>query len=396
MEGVILYADDHIFENEQFVNKLFHKFNLDGGYSIIPINNLNVLEKTISSISTYKALILDWNFKRPQEEEDTDLGIKFPDENPYEFLKTNSIYSLIYVYSQEVIDPQIINELKELYPNKIFFEKKMIDNHLDTEFDKITTGIKDFEATNTHLKIPYVWSQTINKSAQRIFSELENADPNWIKEIYTTALSDGVEPNGEVIGIFQNLLSESIVQDQILATSLAEASKLDEIVVTNKAEAQAKLYNRIYYTKLLIAAPIMTGDIFKFSEDEFAILITPECDINGKKDISLEFLRLSISASKEFIDKKKKDDGSLFNNGVQSRHILPSFPFVTNDYKTSALIDFESAFIVKSKADFENKRDQYKLNSPYIFQLRQRYLSYIGRVGVPAMPKSLKMFNLGK
>ena len=137
----------------------------------------------------------------------------------------------------------------------------------------------------------------------------------------------------------------------------------------------------------------MTGDIFKFSEDEFAILLTPECDVNAKKDSTLEFLKFSKAASAAFVTRKKKDD-ELFNNKVQSRHILPSFPFVKNTFNLSAFIDFETAFVVKSKTEFDGKRSDYKLNSPYIFQLRQRYLAYIGRVGVPAIPPSLKSFNL--
>lgn len=37
-----------------------------------------------------------------------------------------------------------------------------------------------------------------------------------------------------------------------------------------------------------------------------------------------------------------------------------------------------------------NKRYGYKLNSPYIHQLRQRYIAYIGRYGVPALPNSVR------
>ena len=37
-----------------------------------------------------------------------------------------------------------------------------------------------------------------------------------------------------------------------------------------------------------------------------------------------------------------------------------------------------------------NKRYAYKLNSPYIHQLRQRYIAYIGRYGVPALPNSVR------
>ncbi|MCW8799368.1 MAG: hypothetical protein OQK71_00425, partial [Desulfobacter sp.] len=56
-----------------------------------------------------------------------------------------------------------------------------------------------------------------------------------------------------------------------------------------KETSLAKLYNRIYYTKLIENAPLMTGDIFKFSDNDYGILFTPECDVNIKKETTLEF-----------------------------------------------------------------------------------------------------------
>lgn len=409
MEGVILFADDHIFDAQRLENKLFQKFNSDGSFSILPINNLTILEKTVVSISTYKALILDWNFKRVMDNEED--GVEMPDENPYEFLKSKKIYSLVYIYSQDEIAQEIKNELQALYPGKIFFEKKDSANEPEKEYEKIINGIKTFEDSNKHLTVPFVWSQAINQSAQVIFSELEQADPNWIKEIYNTAKADGAEPNTEVIGVFQNLLSESIIQNEALLKTLNESVQSDDIAVQDKETSLAKLYNRIYYTKLMQDAPLMTGDIFKFNDDEFAILFTPECDIYTKKEKALEFLIFNKRNFETFLSEKKqysknqysevvnkqkqlKDLTSQFNNGNIGFQILPSFPFEANIYNLSALIDFETAFVIKTREEFENKRAEFKLNSPYIYQLRQRYLTYIGRVGVPAIPQSLRLFNL--
>lgn len=424
MDGVILFADDHIFEDGRIENKLFQKFNNESSYSVLPINNLTTLEKTVVSISTYKAIILDWNFKRIADKDDIE-GIHLPDDDPYEFLRSQRLYSLVYVYSQEEIGQQIQDELQKLYPNKIFFNKKGDIEESDREYAKILKSIQDFEADNKHLNVPFVWSQSINKSAQNIFSELEQADPNWLKEIYTTAQNDGAEPNTEVIEMFNYLLSESIIQDSQLLKAIDKNASAEEVNVEDKEESLAKLYNRIYYTKLQVDAPLMTGDIFQFSHDEYAILFTPECDVNVKKDKALEFLVFHKNNHVEFLKNKReyekvnyeniiskgyKNDpqgnptkelkGKLrelikdFNNGDIKNHLLPSFPFDNGIYNLSALIDFEINFVVKAKVDFEGKRSGYKLNSPYIYQLRQRYLAYIGRVGVPAIPQSLRLHNL--
>ena len=391
MEGIILFADDHIFESDRLENKLFNKLNSQGGYPILPIDNLDVLERTVSSISTYRALILDWNFNKRIDEED---GVEVPDETPFEIITKNKIYSLIYVYSENEIGQSTKDILEKSYPRKIYFEKKVNDViQLEKEFDKIISGIRKFEANNQHLKTPFYWSQAINNSVQAIFNELENADPNWIKEIYITAKKNGAEPNAEVIGIFQNLLNESIIQNNKLTKSLAASAILENVLVIDKNESSAKLYNRIYYTQLLADSPIMTGDVFQFSDDEFAILITPECDVTAKRECALEFLQFHKDFSASFIVTKKKDTG-IFNNNVQSKHILPSFPFVDGIYNASAVIDFKTGFVLKPKSEFEHQRSNFKLNSPYIYQLRQRYLAFSGRVGVPAIPPSLRDFNL--
>jgi len=55
-----------------------------------------------------------------------------------------------------------------------------------------------------------------------------------------------------------------------------------------------------------------------------------------------------------------------------------------------------TAFKAKTKAEFGGRRTDHKLDSPYIYQLRQRHLAYIGRVGVPAIPQSLALFDLNQ
>lgn len=395
MNGIILYADDDVLNSKSSENKLFQKFNNSTEYSVLPITNLEDLEKTISCVSTFRALLLDWTFKKPKEDED------MPDinENPLDFLKSNKIYSLVYIYSRESLSPQTKDELKYIYGDgKIFFEQKSGDFDENKEFEKICRGISAFEEANKHMEIPFVWSQSINKSVQIIFSELEQADSNWVKEIMDTAKNDGAEPCSEVINIFHNILNESLIQDNVLRKSLSEYKPGDAIV---SEENTAKLHRRLFYTKLTANAPIMTEDIFKFDDNEYGILITPECDIADKKKDSYEFLVIKKDLSSTYQEEKKnkfkKDSNGtkqIFNNGVISRHILASFPFAEERFNTIALIEFCSAFKNKNKNELEACRTLFKLNSPYIHQLRQRFIAFMGRYGVPAIPDSLKSYHL--
>jgi hypothetical protein len=145
----------------------------------------------------------------------------------------------------------------------------------------------------------------------------------------------------------------------------------------------------------------MTGDIFKFDDNEYGLLITPECDITDTEKEFYEFLIIMKDKSKEYQDEKKKkfikdqkSVKSIFNNGIISRHILPSFPFDIQQYDAVALINFISAFVSKNKNEIKEYRTEFKLNSPYIHQLRQRYIAFLGRYGVPAIPDSLRTYNL--
>lgn len=418
MNGVILYADDDVLQPNSFENKLFSKFHADSKYPILPITSIQDLERTIQSLSTIRVLILDWEFRVPKEDPD------MPDrnENPLDWLMSHHIYSLIYIYSRVDIKDKIKKDLKTRYgENKIFFKRKAIGNSESQEYESIYNDIVKFEEDNKHMELPFIWSQSINHFIHSIFNELETASPNWIKEIRDTAKNDGAEPISEVINIFNNLLNESIIQNKTLRDALNTYSYEDQDTYENQdkpEENTAKLYQRIFYTKITDDAPIMTGDIFKFNDNEYGILITPECEIREKKEFALDFLIFEIkninkyllktynygsngSPFNEIKEKQKEKLRKIFNNSDSTIHLLPSFPFLSenineanNTYNRCACIYLRKAFAIKKKEEYDDKRIGYKLNSPYIQQLRQRYVAFFGRYGVPAIPETLRDFNL--
>ena len=406
MDGIILFADDQIFNIERNENKLFRKFNSDSNFSVLPIDSLNVLEKAILSISTYRALILDWNFKRQLDSEDDDVSI--PDETPFELLKRCQIYSLVYVYSLEPISEITQTELKTLYPDKIFFEQKTNSQNVEMEYEKIITGIKRFEEENKHMHAPFVWSQAINKSAQIIFQEFENADKYWITELFYSSVrnkdKDGkptvkeAEPTTEVINLFQNILSERLLQNPSLREVIYKYAIENQKENTNIDSIKA-LYSKIYYTKTLETDAIMTGDVYKLSEEEYGIIISPECDmikLIKKNEMigALCFTKDSFKNISNFCKKEKDEIIRAYNQDISAIHLFPIFPF--DGITQTALIDFRFSLKLFESKFFEENKDKrlVKINSPYIQQLRQRYLTYLGRVGVPAIPQSLRLFNL--
>lgn len=409
MDGVIIFADNNVFRTNSYENELFSKLRSDETFSVLPIDSVDNLEKVLKTMSTFKALILDWNFEQEVDAEDKLEGFRLPSSNPKRLLENIDIYSLIYVYSQAEISDDDKKQLSARFNDKIKFKTKKGQNEaVEEEYNSIKSDISNFESQHQHMEIPFIWSQAINQSVQTIFQELDDANPNWIKEIRDSAKTDGGEPTSEIIEIFHNLLNESLIQNKTLREEL---DKYDCVEQARKEENTAKLYRRIFYSKLTEDAPIMTGDIFKFEDNRYGILITPECEVSKRKDSSLEFLTFSQNDMNEYLhtnnnydrngnrydelNTKKRDNLlKIFNNENFAFHFIPSFPFSEDVNKESAVINFKRAFAIKDKDLYEGKRIGYKLNAPYIHQLRQRYIAFFGRYGVPAIPESLKAFNL--
>lgn len=432
MEGVILFADDHVLENN-FENKLFNALSKERKHPVLPIVNLDLLETSIISTSSIKALIVDWNFENV-DQEFKEAGVGAINETPFDKLMNLEIFSLIYIYSEksglELTESGIM--LKERYKDKLEFRTKDksgdIDEKVLSEKTKILEDLSNMSQKIENIKIPIHWTQKINQSVQKIFSELNEIDKNWISDLYKTAEDDGVEPSLEVINLFHNLLSEKIIQSKSLRDFIKEAVS-DEGTI--EPEKYAQLFRTFLYSYLdKLNDPIMTGDIFDFGNDTFGILITPECDISKTKDeyeflvfknnsvADFEFLtqfslaKKSLKAIvKEIINRDltskegQKINESLsvvennimhqvFNQPHQRLYVLPCFDSGDKNIRTKAQIDFRGSLVFKKVSEVNGENRVCKLNSPYIQDLRQRFLSYKGRVGVPSFPKNLRTWLL--
>ena len=406
MNGIVIFADNRIFCQGK-ENELFNLFLSDSEFSVLPIDSLGCLEAAMKSASTFRACIIDWDFENSEEKDEDFVGLDLPQRTPMSLLMENSLYTLIYVYSEKEIPENEREVLQNKYGNKIQFRTK--SKEVKSEYENILADIRTFESSNAHMIIPFVWSQSINQSVQTIFNELESANAFWIKEIKDTALADGGDATSEVIDAFNNLLNEDLIQNRNLRNLLDSFDCNDG----NKQEDDtARLYRRIYYSKIIEGTPVMTGDIFKFDEDKYGILITPECEIadknKEKEKECYDFLLISKESSLKYqgekqksFSKNEKNAKEIFNNGVISRHVLISFPFEDQSFNQIGLIEFNTAFRTMPKIDGNKRsilecRTKFKLNAPYIHQLRQRFVSYFGKYGVPAIPDSLRNYNLKK
>jgi hypothetical protein len=307
MEGVILFADDHIHSdgNEK---KLFEALNNE--YPVLGVNSLYLAKQSILSIGSFSAIILDWQFSNEIEDDFEDvaeeLGESFiikpatsvKEDATLKFLEDNDFYSLIYIYSETDVEGKHPS-LKARFGDRIKFKLKTNISETAKEKVHILKDLKTWEEKNKNLSIPIKWNKAINQKVQKIFYELSAADPNWVRDLYKTADEDGVEPSIEVINLFQSLLSEKIIQDTGLKKEIKTIATDEKSKEVTDSKSYAQLFRRLFYADVFEDDPIMTGDIFEFEKDEFGVLITPECDIRhivGSDKYSFEFLTFTKSS----------------------------------------------------------------------------------------------------
>ncbi|MBN3581954.1 hypothetical protein JYB64_06105 [Algoriphagus aestuarii] len=402
---------------------------------VLGVHNLELASAAVKSIGSFRALILDWQYGDERmevedlmEEIKEELGQKGSLQAPsqkedaaFHFLNENDFYSLIYIFSEIDIEESYGSRLKEKFGDRIKFKKKENFNreNVGSFKEEILLEIEEWKVQNQNLSVPIQWSVAINESIQKIFKELAEAESHWLKELYGSATNDGVDPELFVIELMQLILSESVIQNKDLLSSIMKVGKEEssESSISNLNDhrrALSKLFSRLFYSELKDDTPIMTGDICQLSKDKFGVLITPECDIRFVKEESgdFEFLIFGKESMNDHLlkhnsykrsdtedyhslkEKRKEGLRELFNQENGRFHFLPSFPLFSDDLNQSCAINFRNATKRLKSTDVINLHRKYKINSPFIQQLRQRYLAYIGRIGTPALPSHVRDWNL--
>lgn len=428
MEGVILFVDDKVHEccaKENEIertpeNALFE--SLRQNYPVLGVKDLELAQTAIRSIGAFSAIILDWIFedKRdalgPDDAEEDIRAVKrgsIKEDQTLTFLEENDFYALVYVYSNEDVEGMYGERLRTRFGDRIRIQQKTKE---PLPVQNVIDQIEEWRHHHESLTIPLAWTATINLAIQQIFKELADADKNWVREIADSAREDGVSEELFVIEILQYLLAESLTRNRRLLDSIKEyleAGNNEQVVEEQLAPSEepvARLFRRLFYTRLDDDSPIMTGDICELDDKKFGIVVTPECDVkdvmSGKID-SFELLTFSKDSFDAYLGKNKYQRDSFSNtsekllgklrkafNQDESRfHVLPSFPLDEASLNLSVLLDF-SRGCERYKIDQIKPKRKYKLNSPFIQQLRQRYIAHLGRVGVPSLPLTLRNFNL--
>lgn len=429
MDGIILFSDDHIYTAGRPEAALFESLRVE--MPVLGVDKLELAAEAVKSIASFRALILDWQYSDSGDEGFDDLreelgegvAIQRPaarDDQAMEFLKDNDFYSLVYIFSELDIEESHGEALRLKFGDRVRIRRKdenfTIDGIANVKAS-ILDDINTWREGNTNLAVPIMWSSSINEAIQKIFKELSAANVNWLRELYDSAARDGVDPVLFVIELLQLLLSEAVVQDRELFDAIsgignADVTPVPENQMDDHRKSLSKLFSRLYYSELKDTSPVMTGDIFELDQDQYGVLVTPECDVKfilSNEGSDFEYLTFTSAGFDEMLQRdktitkaqytglaenKRSKIRQIFNQEQPRLHIFPSLPLLGDNCQNSCVIDFRISHKRMLAAELIKRPRKYKVNSPFIQQLRQRYLSHIGRVGTAALPDHVRDWNL--
>ncbi len=403
----------------------------------IPVSTFDDIpnKAIIPAFSNAAFIILDWDYFNNSIELSGGERVSMPAElieskerELIEFLKglLKDIFVPVFIFSA-INSDSIISKLRDnglwsdYKPNRIFIKQKI----------EVSSEAELFGAIEEWLKVMpsvYVlkeWENTISETKNRMFLEMYNYSPNWVKIIWDMLKADSIDYHlafGEFVT--RNLVNR--IGEYLYDETLLDAEK--EISPTELAKVvQGERY--IEYDSF--PAQAYTGDIFKKS-GKYYLNIRAQCDlarvtqegeydpilycIKGDKltnrDITTEDIRLTseeelvVCAGKRFsLDRlreichneaelpafnnifRRHRNGIFFNKGeILEKKLEVIVACVAGEQA----IKFQTELIPFKFSELKEYR-KGRILPPYITRIQQKCAQSIVREGV--MPIPVELFN---
>ena len=388
-KGPVLVIDDTIGGEEDDIREIISKIEGEG-LPVLKYNNLDKVNKEISNLYFSNFIILDWYLFPEELPSDVSLGATLKEslnKKKIDFIKEvkRICFSPIFIFtniSTEGIEEEIEKPLKEkglLYSdhrkNFIFIRNKqeILKNLLE--------DINKWILENSHIYLSKIWLNQFLKNSNEIFWSLYEKNPNWPNVFYKSFEEDGEDPLNGLIDILFRLVRAKTTLNNIDAEILkrdVEKLNIDKI---------KSLYESIMYLKVKenIMNDIKPGDIFK-KGDKYYINIRPECDTTRRKG---ENTRVYLIEGEKISNEDVVKEGFYHE---KLRIIVPQetqvvlFQLDGNDFVRFRFTEFE----MKKYSTIKDKKI-CRLLPPFITSIQHQFSSFLGRYGIPRVPK--EVFN---
>lgn len=330
-------------------------------------------------------------------------------------------FFIIALYSKYTGDAaknkQIIEELKEIFHRRTETDLKAF---FLEPFDKFS--ITQTELVNRLEKA--IASNPICGLLLEIERSIENARDHTVSNIIVTAsvpviLKALEEQVGEValsremVGLFLKVLGRHCKPTETMSVCIKE-------LISQSPSIDADKYGRIHNLQSYYIIPeqeaIWTGDVLerKNGKEDYAVIVTPECDFAQRKKRPLDYMKLISGvrinhddfANEELLEKIKTqlkiskrrtlEDcvKSILTGGLKKRFYVLKCLKDDQDTIFHLVLDFQRI----SKLRFKEKvgalgvgnwRRVCRIDTPIIADLLQKYSAYSSRIGVQTIPSDV-------
>lgn len=405
--GQILVVDDKREEVEDLIQTFMR-----AGQGVIYIRGVQDITPERLTGVRLVVLDLDLNETGQVEEEDYELAALVLRRLA---LNGHGFY-LIAVWSQHVGEPSILERLQGAYREQTghlipgLFLEPFDKNHIDQE--EVAGKIAEWIERQPSAGLVFEWERLLNRARDYATSDILDLEGGSLASLVKVLRKEiGEGANRELVQLFNKVLlrymtTGDLVEIRELMDRLGKDGGVDLNWYVKFHQFQA-------YYSLDDTESIWTGDIWSTSEEDqekqFAILITPACDLAQSKARYLKvayavLLEPWSTAKNKFRMGKGKavaalthtnpepetgEEGPIIPDLPQNIYPLPFFP--TNDTFSWLLVDLSQVEAVRS--DHFTARGWKRicrLDSPYIEDLMHRYAALSERVGMPTIPEEIR------
>lgn len=380
-KGPVIVVDDKI-ENED--DKIYDIISMlrNNNLVVIKYSNLDDLRKEICNLLHVNFFIIDWNLiKRPKDEP---LGVTPGDEA--EVSSSEDVISIIselkLVSSAPIFILSALNKeniestLKEANivrrdNNYVFVESKqaLSDNA------RLVAQIEKWIKQSPHVYLTKWWQNRILQKNTSIFWELYDTNSNWPSIFYESFKKDGEDPIRGLNDILFQLIKAKTQLDDIDHSSLKTQSQ------QANGEQIKQLYSQIMYMNDCIEE-IKPGDIFELN-GVYYINIRPACDTT--KRTNQNKIELYLISGSEISDEEVKQYYDTNINIIRPKICNEILQFLHG--KNFICFQFRD-FQIKKYGEMKDHKI-CRLIPPFITSFQQRFITFLGRYGVPRVPDSI-------
>jgi len=393
LKGIAIVIDDGIgIDGQDNINKIIEKVH-DKGIPTTEFKDIDSAEKCIHNFLTVNFIILDWKMEITSVE--LPPGVQAGQElitdskqRIVEFIKKlkNVCFAPIFIFTNEAqsdIEADILDKLRKagLYFDQEGRDFIYVRNKNDIlQNDKLFAEINQWIYKTPSIYILKVWDKEFLKAKNEIFWDLYNkSNGSWPKVLWEHCEEEKEVPHSCINEVIFQLISSRVTLQDLekeKVTKLNKAPDLKEI---------KDIFRRIMFQDGELCSGklegVKPGDIFK-DTDKYFLNIRPECDtVSGRPGCDNIYVICGV----------KVPDTDLKSLQYVGSGLIPK---VNEDFvwllDGDGIVRFSFKEVELRKFSKIKVKRLCRLLPPYITNIQQRFSSYLGRFGVPRLPKAIE------